>query len=71
MHSTKLVKKKSLAAAVLLLLMFCSVNNAAALEADKWQYEATLYLWLPGIDGDLKYNLPGDDSVLPIDASKN
>ena len=70
MHSTKLVKKKSLAAAVLLLLMFCSVNNAAALEADKWQYEATLYLWLPGIDGDLKYNLPGDDSVLPIDASK-
>jgi len=70
MHSTNLVKKKSLAAAILLLL-FCFVNYAAAAqEADKWQYEATLYLWLPGIDGDLKYTLPGDGGgVLPIDSS--
>jgi len=72
MSSTKLVKKKSLVAAVCLLLMFCFVNYAAAAQkADKWQYEFTLYLWLPSIDGDLKYTLPGGGGdVLPIDSSK-
>ena len=61
MNSTNLVKKKSLVAAILLLLMFCFVNNAvAAQETDTWQYEATIYLWLPSIDGDLKYTLPGE-----------
>lgn len=72
MKSTISNRKQPLTAAILLLLMFCFVNNtAAAQEVDKWQYEFTLYLWLPGIDGNLKYNLPGDGgSVLPIDASK-
>jgi hypothetical protein len=71
MNSTNLVKKKSLVAAILLLLMFCFVNNAvAAQETDTWQYEATIYLWLPSIDGDLKYTLPGEGGgVLPIDSS--
>jgi hypothetical protein len=71
MKSTELVNKKNLVAVVFLLLVFCFVNYAAAgQEADKWQYEATLYLWLPSIDGTLKYNLPGDGgNVLPIDAS--
>jgi len=71
MHLRNLVKKKSLGVAILLLLMSCFVNNAAAQEAEKWQYEATLYLWLPSIDGDLKYTLPGGGGdTLPIDASK-
>ena len=72
MNTLNLVKKKSLVAAICLLLMFCFVNYAAAAqEADKWQYEATLYLWLPSIDGDLKYTLPGGGGdTLPIDASK-
>ena len=70
MHSTKLVKKKSLAAAVYLLLMFCFVNYAAAREADTWQYEATVYFWFPSIDGDLKYTLPGEGGgALPVDAA--
>jgi hypothetical protein len=69
MHSTKLVKKKSLAAAVCLLLMFCFVNYAAAREADTWQYEATVYFWFPSIDGTLKYTLPGDGDTLPVDAA--
>jgi hypothetical protein len=71
MKTLNLVKKESLAAAICLLLMFCFVNYAAAAqEADKWQYEATIYLWLPSIDGSLKYNLPGGGGdTLPIDAS--
>jgi hypothetical protein len=70
MNSTKLVRKKSLVASILLLLIFFGVNSAAAQEADKWQYEATIYLWLPSIDGNLKYTLPGDGGdALPIDAS--
>jgi opacity protein-like surface antigen len=70
MKSTKSVRKQPLVAAVCLLLMFCFVNYAAAQETDKWQYEATLYLWLPSIDGDLKYTLPGGGGTLPIDASE-
>ena len=71
MQVTNLVKKKSLVAAICLLLLFCFVNYAAAAqEADKWQYELTIYGWLPSIDGSLKYNLPGDGGdALPIDAS--
>ncbi len=70
MDSTQLVKKQSLAAAVLILLMLCLVNNAAAaLETDTWQNELTLYLWLPSIDGDLKYTPPGDGGDVLIDTS--
>jgi opacity protein-like surface antigen len=71
MNIMNVVKKKSLAAAICLLLLFCFVNYAAAAqETDKWQYEATIYLWLPSIDGSLKYNLPGGGGdTLPIDAS--
>jgi hypothetical protein len=66
-----LVTKKSLVAAILVLLAFCSVNNAAARETDTWQYEATLYLWLPSIDGSFKYTLPGEGGdTLPIDGSE-
>ena len=72
MNIMNVVKKKSLAAAICLLLLFCFVNYAAAAqETDKWQYEATIYLWLPTIDGSLKYTLPGSGGdVLPIDTSK-
>lgn len=70
MNSMQLVRKKILAAAIFLLLMFCFVNYAAAAqETDKWRNELTLYLWLPGIDGNLKYTLPGDGSDLAIDPS--
>ena len=69
MKSTKFIKETSLAAAILLLVMFCGVNSvAAAQEADKWQYELTIYAWLPSIDGDLKYDIGGGDGAT-IDAS--
>ncbi len=70
MDSMQWVRIKSLAAAVLISLMFCFVHSAAAAqEADKWQNELTLYAWLPSIDGDLKYTLPGDGGGVSIDAS--
>jgi hypothetical protein len=68
MKSTKFIKGTSLAAAVFLLL-FCFVNNAAAQEADKWQSEITIYGWLPSIDGELKYNVPGSGNSASVDAS--
>ena len=65
MNATELVKKKSIVLAVILLFMFCWLGTAAAEEgtgaADKWQYELTIYGWLPTIDGSLNYSLPPSD----------
>jgi hypothetical protein len=62
MKSTKFIKETSLAA-VVLLLFFCGVGNVAAMgtvgTADKWQSEITIYGWLPSIDGELKFSIPG------------
>ncbi len=46
--------------AALLALVFASASGAALAEisSDEWQYRLTPYLWLPTIDGTLKYNLP-------------
>ena len=33
-------------------------NADAQTDADEWQYSITPYLWLPTIDGTLKYHLP-------------
>ena len=68
------VREKSLAAAILLLVMFWGVSSAAAKSsmdtADKWQYELTIYGWLPSIDGTLKYGLPPEDGGdVGVDAS--
>jgi len=60
MKSIKFIKEASMAAAVFLLL-FCFVNNAGAQEADTWQYELTIYGWLPSIDGTMKYDVPPSD----------
>ena len=65
MKSTKFIKEASLAATILLLVMFWGVNTSAAKSttdtADKWQYEFTIYGWLPSLDGTLKYDVPPDD----------
>jgi hypothetical protein len=74
MKSTKFIKETSLVAAILLLVFFCGVGNVAAMgtvgTADKWQSEITIYGWLPSIDGELKFSIPGSggDSAT-IDAS--
>lgn len=68
MRSTKFIKGTTLAAVTLLLLSF--VTNAAAQEVDKWQYEFTIYGWLPSIDGTLKYSVPpGSGSNVSVDTS--
>jgi len=74
MRSTKFIKEISIAAAVLLLVLFCGANSAAAKSmteaTDKWQYEFTIYGWLPSIDGSLKYDVPpGSGGNVGVDAS--
>jgi hypothetical protein len=70
MKSTKFIKGASLAAAILFLVMFYGINSvAAAQEADKWQYEFTIYGWLPSLDGTMKYDVPpadGDNVSLDV-----
>jgi len=73
MKSTKFIKEASLAVTILFLVMFCGVNNSAAknsAEADTWQYEFTIYGWLPSLDGTLKFGVPpADGSNVSLDVS--
>jgi hypothetical protein len=74
MKLTKIIRKKSPAAAVILLLLFCWAGTAAAATTagtdNTWQYELTIYGWLPSIDGTLKYSVPpGSGSSVGVDAS--
>ena len=73
MKSTKFIKGASLTAAILLLL-FCFVSNVAAentAEADTWQYEFTIYGWLPSLDGQLKFDVPpGSGGDVGLDISQ-
>lgn len=72
MKKLKLIKQTSLAAGILLLVVFWGFSSVAAessAPADKWQYEFTLYGWLPSIDGELKYNVPGSGDSASVDAS--
>ena len=56
---------------ILILVIFCCTTNASAREVDTWQYEFTLYGWLPSIEGALKYCLPpGEGGGVSIDLSK-
>ena len=73
MKSTKTIKEVSVAAVILLLVMFCGVNSVVAKgtagTADKWQYEFTIYGWLPSLDGTMKYDVPpadGDNVSLDV-----
>jgi hypothetical protein len=74
MRLNVLVREKFLVMAILLLLMCCFATSVAAKNtsgtADKWQYELTIYGWLPSIDGSLKYGLPPEDGGdVGVDAS--
>lgn len=72
MRKTKFNKATSLAAAILLFVVFWGVNSIAAessASADKWQYEFTIYGWLPSIDGTVKYDIPGTGGSVGVDAS--
>lgn len=54
-------------AAAVLALVFTSVSGGELAEAisDEWKYRLTPYLWLPTIDGTLKYNLPSGSGGSP------
>lgn len=60
MQNTTRVKQITLVGAVVLLLvLFCSVFTYAQ-DGDTWQNEITIYGWLAGIDGDIRF--PTDTS---------
>ena len=74
MNSMKFIRKNPLVLVILFLLLFCFADSVAAEGAagttDKWQYELTIYGWLPSIDGTLKYNVPPDSGGnVSVDAS--
>jgi len=69
----KLLKQTSLAIAIFFFVVFWGFSSIAAessAPADKWQYEFTIYGWLPSIDGTLKYSVPPDSGgSVGVDAS--
>lgn len=73
MKTTKFIREVPLAATILLLVVFCTVNSVSAKStapAEQWQYELTIYGWLPSIDGTLKHDVPPDSgSSVSVDAS--
>jgi len=70
MNLTRFIIPKRWLKYILILIIFCCTTNATAQEVDKWQYEFTLYGWLPSIDGALKYSLPpGEGGGVAIDSS--
>ena len=71
MNLSRLINERRWLKYILSLIIFCCTTNASAQEVDKWQYEFTLYGWLPNIDGALKYSLPpGEGGSVSIDSSK-
>lgn len=57
--------------AALALLMSASAHAQSASSADKWTFSLTPYLWLPNINGTLRYSVPpgsGNSPEVGIDA---
>lgn len=66
----KINKLNSAIAMIALALAFTTVANAAEGGASgQWQHRILLYGWFPGIDGTLKYDVPGLGSSASADAS--
>lgn len=55
---------KSVLGAVLASIMLIA-TPASANESDDWSFQLTPYLWLPTIDGSLKYSLPPGSGASP------
>jgi len=43
---------------VTFLVLLLPLITSAQLPSNQWQFTITPYLWLPNIDGTLKYNVP-------------
>ena len=59
----------ALAASALLPMSVAAQTTQSAWGAEKWQFTATLYLWLPAIDGTV--NFPGDRGSRDINVSRS
>jgi len=42
-----------------------------AMAADSWSYSVTPYLWLPNVNGDLRYDVPEGDGALDVELGPN
>ncbi|MBN3760586.1 hypothetical protein [Burkholderia sp. Ac-20365] len=64
-------------AALTLVATFARVSNAASTRSDEdehWQFAVAPYLWLPSVDGTMRFSLPGggaDASTGPYDYLQN
>ena len=50
-EETMLSKKSSLGLLCIFALMLFSASTAQSQEAEKWNYTAAFYMWMPGVDG--------------------
>jgi hypothetical protein len=50
----------------------CALAQAGSAAADRWQFSVTPYLWLPNVDGTLKYSIPPGSGGSPsVDVGPN
>jgi hypothetical protein len=59
--------KKNIVSIVLaaVLVLLGSVDAVAQAPADRWTFSLTPYLWLPGMDGNLRYGPPAPGTATP------
>lgn len=55
----------ALALGAMYALVPCAYGQSAASTADRWQFAITPYLWLPNVDGTLKFSTPPGASGSP------
>lgn len=70
MEYRALAMKKQLVASLLSLFVFCCVNNVVAQDKNKWEFDATIYLWATDIGGSTSPSselLPGGSFDIEVD----
>jgi hypothetical protein len=58
-------RNASLAATLALLLLMIPLRGFAQAGGDQWRYSVTPYLWLPGMEGTLRYGPPAAGGASP------
>ena len=56
-------------AATLMLLLASLAGAADSSEQGKWRFDLAVYVWLPTIEGDLGFDVPGGDDSIEVDPS--
>jgi hypothetical protein len=61
------VRRVTVALLAFLVLSSISVGAKASPKPDRWYFDLDLYVWLPTIDGQLNYDIPGSGDSLQVD----